>query len=272
MDFVHWKPIELVTATFLRIPTVLFCGFYKPAVFAESYLKQCTQIVTNSHATAERIADGKFMQKTAVIYNSIDPSKYEPRNVKPPKQLTLGFIGSLIPIKGIEDLITAVPRIRDAFPLVKVKIAGGNRDNTDYPLKLQALTKELGVEDSVEFIGHINNPADFLSKIDILVVPSHDEPFGYINIEAAAAGVAVVATKVGGIPEIVLDRETGLLVPAKSPSSIADACIELAKNNSLRHELIENSRSRVISNFSHQVCMHKWVDLIDGLSVNHNLK
>lgn len=256
LDFVHWHPIELHVAKLLRIPTVLFCGFYKDDIFRKSFLKYCSQIVTNSDATASRIANGRFLSKTKVIHNSIDCSKYSSPQFRH-ENLNIGFIGSLIPIKGIEDLLHAMPKIISGSSINKLLIAGSDRDNTGYKHQLKQMTADLQIAEKVEFLGHVE-PANFFKQVDILIVPSKDEPFGYINIEAGASGIPVIATNVGGIPEIIIDRKTGILIPANSPDAIAEACLELANSTELRAELGKNAKIRTSNFFSHHVTMPQW--------------
>ncbi len=111
----------------------------------------------------------------------------------------------------------------------------------------------------VEFVGHIS---DFMSQIDILAVPSHDEPFGYVNIEAGAAGVPVIASSVGGIPEIVIQNTTGLLVPARSPEDLAKASIELLTNPAKAQKMGNAARARIAEEFSVEKQLPKWTTLL----------
>ena len=82
MDYVNWKPIELITAHKLGIPKICFCAFYKPDIFKKSFLQHCNAIATNSNATAARIAGGVFRAKTQVIYNPIETTAQERKQAK----------------------------------------------------------------------------------------------------------------------------------------------------------------------------------------------
>lgn len=107
-----------------------------------------------------------------------------------------------------------------------------------------------------------------MQEIDILVVPSHDEPFGYINIEAGAAGIPVIATKVGGIPEVVIHEHTGILIDPHNSNQIADACIRLVNNAQLRESFGNNGRARVDQLFSYASVMPRWTELFNSLICN----
>ncbi len=267
MDFVHWKPIELRIASRSRIPIVAFCGFYKPPIFANSFLKSVDTIVTNSNHSRDNIAGGEFAEKTKVIYNSIDLKKYQ-RHSAPSQHLgtkrppTIGFAGTLLEIKGIDDLINALPSIIDVVPNVRVKIAGEARGESNYKQTLIDLVEQMNLMEHVEFVGHISDISDFMSQIDVLAVPSHDEPFGYVNIEAGAAGVPVIASSVGGIPEIVIQNTTGLLVPARSSEDLAKASIELLTNPAKAQKMGSAARARITGEFSSEKQLPKWTILL----------
>ncbi|MDB4621388.1 glycosyltransferase family 4 protein [Rubripirellula sp.] len=270
MDFIHWKPIELITARKLGIPTICFCDFYKPEVFKKSFLKHCNAITTNSNATAARIAGGVFRSKTHVIYNSIDTTATEWNQGSKDGPPTIGFLGSLIPIKGIEDLLNALPEVLVHHPDLQLLLAGSERDNDGYESVLRNLVKEMNLTNSVRFLGHVDDIQDFFSKIDLLVVPSHDEPFGYINIEAGRCGIPVIGTRVGGIPEIIEDEKTGLLIAPHSPNQISGACKHLLANSDRRRRMGLAAKKRIESTFAHSVQMPKWTHLIEEVSTASN--
>ncbi len=270
MDYVNWKPIELITAHKLGIPTICFCDFYKPDIFKKSFLKHCDAIATNSNATAARIAGGVFRAKTQVIYNSIETTAPELKQASEDRPPTIGFLGSLIRIKGVEDLINALPEVLVDHPDLQVLLAGSERDNDGYESVLRNLVTEMNLTDTVRFVGHVDDVQYFFSKIDLLVVPSHDEPFGYINIEAGRHGIPVIGTRVGGIPEIIEDDRTGLLIAPHSPSQISESCKNLLANRDRCRRMGLAAKKRIESTFAHSVQMPKWTHLIEEVITASN--
>ncbi|GAG65390.1 unnamed protein product, partial [marine sediment metagenome] len=96
--------------------------------------------------------------------------------------------------------------------------------------RLVSQTKELGIEDFVHFTGYVNNPRKYINLANFLVLPSISEEFGLVLLEAMKESKAVVATKVGGIPEVVKDGQTGILVKPKHSDQLAQAMLELLQD------------------------------------------
>ena len=142
-------------------------------------------------------------------------------------------------------------------PDLQVLLAGSERDNDGYESVLRNLVTEMNLTDSVRFVGHVDDVQYFFSKIDLLVVPSHYEPFGYINIEAGRHGIPVIGTRVGGIPEIIEDDRTGLLIAPHSPSQISESCKNLFANRDRCRRMGLAAKKRIESTFAHSVQMSK---------------
>jgi glycosyltransferase involved in cell wall biosynthesis len=163
----------------------------------------------------------------------------------------------LEPKYGVQDLIEALGLLAD-LPFEATLIGDG-------PLResLEARVRELGLAERVHFLGrrpHSEIP-DLLRGFDVLAMPSREEAWGVAAAEASATAIPVVATNVGGIPEIVVGGQTGLLVPPEDPLALADAIRRLAGDRDLRHRLGEAGRARIESMFGWQRC----VDLMVGV-------
>ncbi|MFC2001653.1 glycosyltransferase [Chloroflexota bacterium] len=163
---------------------------------------------------------------------------------KPPNRpgKTIGTLKRLDPVYGIDYLIRSIPHIRQKHKDVRILIAGyGNQK------PYQQAAQEIGVEKNVEFIGTVPHAAvtEYLSRLDIFVMPSLSEAFGVSALEAQALGIPVVATNIGGIPEIVKDGESGLLVEPQNPKAIADAIIRLLDDEALRKRMGARGRKLV---------------------------
>ena len=167
----------------------------------------------------------------------------------PDEALLLGIVGSLLPLKGQHYLIRALPDVTAAMGDVRLAIVGGGR-RSNYARRLREEAQRLGVEQRILWTGQRNDVPQFMSALDVCVVASLKENLPQVILEAMAAGVAVVATKVGGIPECVVPGETGLLVPPRDSDALADALIGLLGDSARRRALGAAGRRRVRDHFS----------------------
>ncbi len=164
-----------------------------------------------------------------------------------PQRIVIGFLGALSAEKGCFDLLKAVDFLRrDLGENPQVLIAG------DGPLRraLEAEITRRKLQDSVKLLGFRDEVEDFLGALDILVFPSTSEGLGLGLLEAAFALCAVVATRVGGINEVIIHEKTGLLVNPSSPREIVKELRQLMANPLLRLKLAVNLRAHVKKNFS----------------------
>ncbi len=173
----------------------------------------------------------------------------EPLREPPQGEWHVSCIGRISPIKGHRDLIRAFDIVAKSFPRARLSIVGkASGQHEGYVRELQAMVSRLGLEGKVEFTGHESDVARYLTQVDLVVLASTaQEAFGRVLIEAGAAGVPVVATRVGGVVEVVVDRKTGLLVPPSDPMSLSVAITTLLKDRALAAELAKAARRRVES-------------------------
>ena len=158
-------------------------------------------------------------------------------------------IANVTPVKGCEDFVQAAVHVRRSIPDARFLLVGG----TPYPDYQRGITNLIEYHDMQNhFIltGFRQDVLDIYRAIDLLVLPSHYEPFGRVLIEAMAAGKPVIGTRVGGIPEIIEDGVTGLLVPPHSPEKLAQAIIEILQNREMAHQMGEAGRIRAQELFS----------------------
>jgi glycosyltransferase involved in cell wall biosynthesis len=149
----------------------------------------------------------------------------------------VGFVGRLVPRKGALDLVRAAPAIRAARPDVRVVVVGDDPyddEDTAYATAVRASAK-------VDHVGRVAEAAGILGHLDVLVLPSTQEPFGTVVAEAMAAGTPVVATRVDGLPELVEDGVTGALVDPGDTAALAVAVLEVLER---RDELGAAARRR----------------------------
>jgi len=142
----------------------------------------------------------------------------------PAPRPTLGYVGRISPEKGVDVALRALAQLGDEGMEVELEVAGGGAD--EHLRELESLTASLGIAARVNFLGPLDTQAlkDFYARIHALVVPSvWEEPAGLVLVEGALAGVPLVASRVGGIPEIVRDPEEALLCPPGDPAALAAA-------------------------------------------------
>ncbi|MEE8360383.1 MAG: lipopolysaccharide heptosyltransferase II [Candidatus Omnitrophota bacterium] len=157
---------------------------------------------------------------------------------------TIGVISRITPIKGHEYFIKALSVVSRVVPKLKVLIIGEpSPGKEDCKKDLELLIKRLALTRIIEFTGWQDDVPKVLSQLDLLVLPTiTPEAFGRVIIEAQACGVPVVATKVGGVVELVEDGVNGLLVPPEDVRSLQDAIVKIAKDKDLAQRLSENGR------------------------------
>jgi glycosyltransferase involved in cell wall biosynthesis len=172
-----------------------------------------------------------------------------------PEEKVVGMIARLEPIKGPRFLIEAAGIIAGKIGGVKFLIVGeGSLRNL-----LERRTVALGLEQNFIFAGWRQDIPAMLSAMDILALPSLNEAVGIVLLEAQAAGVSVVATEVGGIPEIIKDRQNGLLVAPADPQALANALATLLQDEGLRSRLSSCARAWISGRF-------KVSDMVDQTS------
>jgi glycosyltransferase involved in cell wall biosynthesis len=157
-------------------------------------------------------------------------------------------IGRLIPVKGHLVLLRALAQARVRVPGLTLDIAGQG------PLEpaLKAYAGELGLSDTVRFRGFVSPIQTAIENAAAVVVPSLGEGFGMVALEAMERGRAVIASDVGGLPEIVADWETGLVVPAGDAEALADAMVALASDLPRAAAMGEAGRRRALESFTQE--------------------
>jgi glycosyltransferase involved in cell wall biosynthesis len=216
-------------------------------------------VIAISGAVADCFYQCRNTSKITLVHNavSIQLSNFKP-NVATrvreqlgvrPKVPLVAKVTNLTPVKGCEDFVLAAAQVHKVIPEAVFLLVGG----TPYPKYQQKILDLIAfhkLESCFFLTGFRNDVLDIFGAIDLAVLASSYEPFGRVVIEAMLAGRPVVGTAVGGIPEIIVDGVTGLLVPPASPSSLAQAIITILQNPELACRMGASGQARAKEYFS----------------------
>ena len=229
---------------------------------------------------SQRVADfaagviGIPPQKLVVVPNGIPVEEFQMDNKAETRaalgisvtSLVIGTVGRLHPVKGTRHLIEAFAQCRTSCQLVLLVIGDGPQR-----AQLESLAQRLGIADRVYFLGNRTDVPRLLQAMDVFVLPSEWEGMPNAALEAMATGLPVVATAVGGTPEVVVDGVTGLLVPPRNSEALAQAIAQLLADPELRRRMGQAGRERVEQLFSVEQMVRKTEALYEELlySVDH---
>lgn len=206
------------------------------------------------------LALGVNPQKIKVIYNSVDIDGFKQKPVLDlrkkyhiPKSATVvGLVGQLSPWKGQIDFIQAANLVCQKDKQVYFLIIG-QLNNSEYEQRLQDLVARKKLQRRVIFTNRIKNVVDIYSNLDILVMATTtQEPSALVLYESMAGEIPVIATNVGGNPELITQNKTGVLIPPNNPKAMSNAILNLVNNPKLRNILGRNGRKMIMENYSHR--------------------
>ncbi len=186
-----------------------------------------------------------------VIHNGIDAAPFEQAGrqrsyIAGDSEIVVGTVARMAPQKGLSHLLQAAVLLVRRFPRLRFILAGDGPDLNS----LKELAAALGLSERISFPGYCRDLPSLLGQIDIFVLPSLTEGLAITLLEAQASGCAVVASRVGGVPEVIEHRRTGILVPPASPGALADAVAALIENPALRRSMALAGRERVRKHFT----------------------
>lgn len=240
-----------------------------------------SRILAISDAVARAIISrGVPEEKVLTIYNGVEIHREIPHEKREKIRNELGLkadtpvaalVGRLVDWKGPDVFIRACSLAAHKIPEARFLIVGeALYGEEEYVRFLKHLTEELKLTDRVIFAGFREDVLDVISAVDCLVHASTlPEPFGLVIVEAMSAGVPVVATNAGGVPEIVEDGSTGILVPPGDEKSLAEAMIKILLDPELRKEMGEKGRIRTALLFDMQKTSKEIFELLMNMAQKH---
>ncbi|HZE62424.1 MAG TPA: glycosyltransferase family 4 protein [Pyrinomonadaceae bacterium] len=239
-------------------------------------LRPPRRIVVVANAAAERFK-GKLLRrfpqrvKVAVVYNAIEVTPRPPStNVSIRKELRIrssdrliGIVGNLSPVKGQLELIWAFAETRKRIPNLTLLIVGSALFNRSdgYQKLLAAEVRILGLDPYVRFLGQRNDVAAIMGALDLLVMNSRSEAFPLVALEGMAVGVPVLATEVGGLPELITHETNGWLVPFGDEEKLVDGIASLLEQPQLSTRLATQGRQYVTKTFP----VHEFMTRIEAM-------
>jgi L-malate glycosyltransferase len=230
--------------------------------------ERASAIIANSSYTADRFQAGLSLpHPVRAIHNPIDVGRFDATQLSRAQAraalgwdrsaMVLVIVGQIAPWKAQADAIRVLRAIRPALPSARLAIVGHalfngpttRYDTVAYQRSLRQMVHDGGLGSAVEFLDERDDVPQIMRAADLLLVPSWEEPFGRVVVEAMAMETPVVATSVGGPAEIITDGVDGRLLPPRCPDLWARAVTELLKRPQLRREMGERGRLKALAGF-----------------------
>ena len=283
---VHVNSLDIragIAAKLCGVPLVGHLRVVFPFTWVDRlFVRLSTRVISVSDAVRDIFCEGhrRLRPKFTTIPNAVSlkglSRKTDIRSemdLSPTTRL-VAAVSRIDPWKGLHTFIQATAGIRSRATNVKFLLLGSadpdDAESIAYERKLRCLVDTLSLSEDFHFLGFRSDALSIIEQIDVLVVSSlvlktktgqKTEGFGRVVIEGMALGTPVVATRVGGIPEIIEDGKSGILVPPESPNAMAKAVISLLGDESLRNRIIQGGRQRFLDRY--QVDRH--IDQIQSL-------
>jgi glycosyltransferase involved in cell wall biosynthesis len=219
---------------------------------AHRWRYRCLALLTNRFFPVSQAVSDVLIQRCRVpsarmrvIRNGIDTARFAPppaRDGAVTKRPIIGTLARLDPRKGIRILLDAMPRLIPEYPALLLLVGGAGEEQE----ALERQARALGIADRVVFVGPVQDPRDFYRRLDLFVLPSLDEGFGLVLLEAMATGVPVIGTRVGGVPEILTHGVNGWLVEPGDPVALAAGIRILWADPALRRQVAQEGRQTAV--------------------------
>jgi glycosyltransferase involved in cell wall biosynthesis len=256
-DYVTWRSSALLAARLRGLPRVVHVRAPMPSTALDPELQRATILVGNSRASLRFALEPPAHRDARVVHNFIDFAPFDAArdrraSLLPQGAPVVGFLGVFRPEKGIEYFLDMARLVASRRDDVRFLLVGGESAVADigWLPKMRQRAADLGIADRCVFTGERTDVADMMKSMDVLVVPSLNEGFGRVIVEANAVGVPVVGADAAGIPEVIEDGVTGRLVPPKDPPAMAAAVERILDDAEWRRRVADVAPRRVRERFS----------------------
>lgn len=231
-----------------------------------------SKVIAISNFIKEQLMNGGVRENKIVVRHlGIDTNRFKPdpnagvllrkKYGIAPDELILSTVQYLRPIKNPQTIVEACGVLAKRNVRAHLFVAGDG----EMLEELQALSRELGIEDRTHWLGLVPDPTNLLQASDLFILSTVGEAFGLVLAESMACGVPVVGSESGGIPEVVVNGETGLLVPPLKPELFADAIEQLGKDKDMRSRLSSQGIERVREQFSMEKTVNATIGIYESL-------
>lgn len=225
--------------------------------YAACSMIACVITVSEAAATA-LMTVGVSRKNLRIISPGVRPRK---ERLSAPVSTTVGVVARLSPEKNVPLALRAFALVAKELPKARLEIFGDGPERTE----LERLAEELGLSERTTFHGYVEG-ARGAGRFSVLAVPSTKESFGVAALEAMADGLPVVATRVGGLPEVVVHGKTGVLVPPEDPLAMANALLDMLRDNERAKRFGEAGRERATRMFTEEKMQTAWIELFSSAS------
>ncbi len=241
------------------------------AILDRLALRAFDKVIVVSDAVADILRrSGMAAKKVAMIPNGVDLDRFRSAVPKLRNEIGLahnpvvGFVGRLVPDKGGALLVRAAQHVLTIHPNTTFVLVGEGPAHQEW----KALAAELGIDKQVIFVGARDDMPEVYASFDMVVLPSLIEALPMCLLEAMAAGKPVIATRVGAVPGLVVDAQTGLLLEPGDVSALAQAILRLLENPDMACQLGENGRAHVARHFSAEVMAKSYIEMYEHVLVS----
>jgi glycosyltransferase involved in cell wall biosynthesis len=254
-----WHVLEMLSSDPYLNPSLPYHEFY---LLLDMLSDKIIAASGSVKAEIEKFVSPSNLEVIHTVVESADETEIERRKDVvfglPEEAFVVCFVGDLSKRKGAEDLVRSAPAVLARNPNAQFMIAG--RDAENAAAIRERITQE-GLEDSIHLLGFRDDAKNIMAASDVFVLPTLSDPLPLVVQEAMSVGTPVVATLSGGCSDMVVDGETGYLVPVMDPEALADAIVSLMDSPESRTQMGEKGRQRFATQFRQQ----KYVDEITNV-------
>jgi N-acetyl-alpha-D-glucosaminyl L-malate synthase BshA len=258
------KPKRLPTMTTLHGTDITLVGlmpsYYEITRFSIDQSDAVTAV--SEFLRRETIREFKTERPIEVIHNFVDTGQFHPqddpsarRRLSPHGERVLMHVSNFRKVKNLPVILQVLGEVRKHEPCRLVLVGDGpERESTE------RLAVEMGLQDGVDFLGDQEYIADVLPAADVFLLPSQHESFGLSALEAMSCGVPVVGSRIGGLPEVIVNEETGFLCEPNDVACMTAIVLGLFRDETLRRQIGSAARERAVSQFNREKIVARYME------------